>query len=151
MRRAADLVQERTGPGARALGTAEANQPGMETRPDKESPKEALKMKKKMLGLLSVVVTTLLAASAFAQEAAEGGANFEVQKWGLMAAGLGMGIAAFGGALGQGRAAAAALDGIARNPGASDKIFTPMILGLALIESLVIYSLVISFMILGKI
>ena len=66
-------------------------------------------------------------------------------------AGLGMAIAAFGGALGQGKAAAAALEGIARNPSASDKLFTPMILGLALIESLVIYSLVISFMVLGKV
>lgn len=107
-------------------------------------------MKKKMLGLLSVVVTTLFTASAFAQEAAGQSNNFDMQKWGLLAAGLGMAIAAFGGALGQGRAATAALEGIARNPSASDKIFTPMILGLALIESLVIYSLVISFMILGK-
>ena len=105
-------------------------------------------MKKKMFGLLSLVVTTLIASSAFAQDA---GANeFDMKAWGLVGAGLGMGIAAFGGALGQGKAAAAALDGIARNPGASDKLFTPMILGLALIESLVIYSLVISFMILGK-
>ena len=68
-----------------------------------------------------------------------------------LAAGLSIGIAAFGGGLGQGRAAAAALDGIARNPGASDKIFTPMILGLALIESLVIYSLVIAIMLYLKI
>ena len=106
-------------------------------------------MKKKMLGLLSLVVTTLIAGSAFAQDA---GANeFDMKAWGLVGAGFGMGIAAFGGALGQGKAAAAALDGIARNPGASDKLFTPMILGLALIESLVIYSLVISFMILGKV
>ena len=66
-----------------------------------------------------------------------------------IAIGFGLGIAAFGGALGQGKASAAALDGIARNPGASGKIFTPMILGLALIESLVIYSLLISFMLLG--
>ncbi|MCA9603660.1 MAG: ATP synthase F0 subunit C, partial [Myxococcales bacterium] len=51
----------------------------------------------------------------------------------------------FGGALGQGRAAAAALEGIARNPNASDKLFTPMILGLALIESLVIYALLLVF------
>lgn len=108
-------------------------------------------MKKKMLGLLSVVFTTLIAASAFAQDAAGESTSFEVQKWGLMAAGLGMSLAAFGGALGQGKAATAALEGIARNPSASDKIFTPMILGLALIESLVIYSLVISFMILGKV
>ncbi len=68
-----------------------------------------------------------------------------------LAIGFGLGIAAFGGALGQGKTAAAALEGIARNPGAADKIFTPMILGLALIESLVIYSLLISFMLLGKI
>ena len=56
-----------------------------------------------------------------------------------LAIGLGLGIAAFGGALGQRRAASAALEGIARNPGAAKEIFTPMILGLALIESLVIY------------
>ena len=44
----------------------------------------------------------------------------------------------------------AALEGIARNPGAADKIFTPMILGLALIESLVIYALVIAFVFSGS-
>jgi F-type H+-transporting ATPase subunit c len=107
-------------------------------------------MKKKMLGLLSLVVTTLVASSAFAQEA--GAANeYDMKTWGLCAAGIGMAIAAFGGALGQGKAATAALEGIARNPSASDKLFTPMILGLALIESLVIYSLVISILILNKV
>ena len=106
-------------------------------------------MKKKMLGFLSLAITMLMTASAFAQDV---GANeFDMKAWGLVGAGFGMGIAAFGGALGQGKAAAAALEGIARNPSASDKLFTPMILGLALIESLVIYSLVISFMILGKV
>ena len=54
-------------------------------------------------------------------------------------AGLAVGLAALGGGLGQGRAAASALDGIARNPQASGKIFTPMIIGLALTESLVVY------------
>jgi len=53
--------------------------------------------------------------------------------------------------LGQGRAAASALDGIARNPQASGKIFTPMIVALALIESLVIYGLLIAFNLAGKI
>jgi F-type H+-transporting ATPase subunit c len=107
-------------------------------------------MKNKMLSLLSIVFTTLIASSAFAQEA--GGSNeWSVKTWGLLAAGLGMALAAFGGALGQGKAAAAALEGIARNPSASDKLFTPMILGLALIESLVIYSLVISILILNKV
>jgi F-type H+-transporting ATPase subunit c len=106
-------------------------------------------MKKKMLGLLSLLVTTLIAGSAFAQDV--GSNEYDMKALGLLGAGFGMGIAAFGGALGQGKAAAAALEGIARNPSASDKLFTPMILGLALIESLVIYSLVISFMILGKV
>jgi F-type H+-transporting ATPase subunit c len=46
--------------------------------------------------------------------------------------------------LGQGKTAAAALEGIARNPNASGKIFVPMIIGLALIESLVIYAFVIA-------
>ena len=61
-----------------------------------------------------------------------------------MGAGLGLGLAALGGALGQGKTAAAALDGIARNPAASDKVFTPMIIGLALIESLVLYAFVVA-------
>ena len=68
-----------------------------------------------------------------------------------LAAGLGIGIAALGGGIGQGRAAAAALDGIARNPGAAGQIRGPMILGLALIESLVIYALIIAFMLVGKV
>lgn len=67
-----------------------------------------------------------------------------------LAAGLAIGIAAFGGALGQGRAAASALEGIARNPGAAGKVQTPMIIALALIESLVIYSLVIAFLLQGR-
>jgi F-type H+-transporting ATPase subunit c len=88
---------------------------------------------------------------AFAQEASVGSNEFDMKKWIGLACGLGIAIAAFGGALGQGRTASAALDGIARNPGASGKIFTPMILGLALIESLVIYSLIISILLMGKI
>lgn len=60
-------------------------------------------------------------------------------------------LTAFGGALGQGKAASAALEGIARNPSAADKLFTPMIIALALIESLVIYALVIAFMLQAKI
>jgi len=106
-------------------------------------------MKNKMLSLLSIVATTLIASSAFAQDV--GSNEWGGKTYGLMAAGLGMALAAFGGALGQGKAAAAALEGIARNPSASDKLFTPMILGLALIESLVIYSLVISILILNKV
>ena len=71
--------------------------------------------------------------------------------WIALAAGLGIGIAALGGGIGQGRAAAAALDGIARNPGAAGQIRGPMILGLALIESLVIYALIIALLLTLKV
>ena len=68
-----------------------------------------------------------------------------------LGAGLAIGIAALGGGIGQGMAMRGALEGIARNPNATDKIFTPIIIGLALIESLVIYGLVVPFMLQGKI
>ncbi len=67
-----------------------------------------------------------------------------------IAAALAIGLAAVGGGLAQGRTAAAALEGIARNPGAAGKITGPMILGLALIESLVIYAFVIAIMLTVK-
>ena len=60
-------------------------------------------------------------------------------------------IAAFGGALAQGRAAAAALEGIARQPEAAGEIRTLLIISLALIESLVIYALLTFFLLQGKI
>lgn len=68
-----------------------------------------------------------------------------------LAGALVLGLAVLGGASAQGKAAAVALEGIARNPAAADKLFTPMIIALALIESLVIYALVIAFMLQGKI
>lgn len=62
-----------------------------------------------------------------------------------IAAGIGFAIAVFGGALGQSRVAAAAVEGAARNPGAAGRIQTMMILGLALIESLVLFALLVVF------
>lgn len=105
------------------------------------------------------LTVVLFAGSAFAQEtvavAAQNDGIFEVFKSNLglfaLAAGLGLGLAAFGGAISQGRAAIAALEGIARNPGASGKIFTPFILSLALIETLVLFTFVIAIMIVGNI
>lgn len=105
-------------------------------------------MKKKLLALTASLSTLAITATAFAQDAAANENDFKM--WAYMGAGLAIGIAAFGGALGQSRAAAAALEGIARNPNASGKIFVPMILGLALIESLVIYALLIAFNLAGK-
>lgn len=109
---------------------------------------------KKIWMFLSLLVTQLLVSTVvFAQEAAAStsGGDSRLGPALAIASGLGIGIAAFGGALGQGKAAAAALDGIARNPGAASKVQTPMIIALALIESLVIYALVIAFMLMGKI
>ncbi len=96
---------------------------------------------------LATISIMLFVPFAFAaEEAHAGGAGSAL----ALATGLCISIAAFGGALGQGMAIKGAMDGISRNPGASGKIMTPMIIGLAMIESLVIYSLVISFMLLGK-
>jgi F-type H+-transporting ATPase subunit c len=106
---------------------------------------------KLVLGFSAAITTLLVASAAYAQDAQAGVAYIERDKWIAIAAGFGIAVAAFGGALSQGRTASTALDGIARNPGAADKLFTPMILGLALIESLVIYSLIISILLLGKV
>ena len=94
-------------------------------------------------------VVTLTASPAFAQ--AVDAARADRDKWLGIAAALAIGLSALGGAIGQGRAAGSALEGIARNPQASGKIFVPMIVGLALIESLVIYGLLIAFQLFGKI
>jgi F-type H+-transporting ATPase subunit c len=99
---------------------------------------------------LAVAAVALLASSpVFAQTA--DAARFDRDKWLGIGAALAIGLSALGGAIGQGRAAGSALEGIARNPQASGKIFVPMIVGLALIESLVIYGLLIAFQLYGKI
>ena len=100
--------------------------------------------------LLGSAGVALAAEEAATEAAAAEGLPPNVKVAIALAAGFGISIAAFGGALGQSRGVASALDGIARNPAASGKIVTPMIIGLALIESLVIYSLVISFLLIGK-
>jgi len=116
-------------------------------------------------GLLSAVAVPSVATAqegAAAPEAAspEGGAApaeakapAESLNKGLiaLAAALAIAISAFGGAISQSRAAAAALEGIARNPGARKDVFVPFILALALIESLVLYGLIIAIMLTGKV
>jgi len=93
---------------------------------------------------LQFVTVFLSAASCFADNAA-GYTGVSDKGWFAVAAALAIGLPAMGGAIGQGKAAAAALEGIARNPGASGKIFVPMILGMALIESLVLFGLIMAF------
>ncbi len=106
---------------------------------------------KSKLSVIAAVATALVLvpAMAFAQEV--GASKWEQNKWLAASAGFAIGIAALGGTMGQSRAAAAALEGISRNPGAAARIQTPMILGLALIESLVLFALVIAFLLQAKI
>ncbi|CAH2032437.1 ATP synthase F0 subunit C [Trichlorobacter ammonificans] len=66
----------------------------------------------------------------------------------MLAAGFGMAIGAFGTGIGQGLAVSRAVEGVSRNPGASGKIMTIMLIGLAMIESLAIYVLVVCLIIL---
>jgi F-type H+-transporting ATPase subunit c len=109
-----------------------------------------MSLKSKLSVIVAVATALVLVpAMAFAQEA---GANkWDSNKWAAASAGFAIGIAALGGTLGQSRAASSALEGISRNPGAAARIQTPMILGLALIESLVLFAWVIAFLLLGKI
>ena len=107
-------------------------------------------MKNFARNLFFTLSTLMLASAAFAEEVATTTAGGGDRGLIALGAGLAIGVAALGGALGQAKTAAAALEGIARNPAAQGKIFTPMIIGLALIESLVIYAFVIAFFLNGK-
>jgi F-type H+-transporting ATPase subunit c len=103
-----------------------------------------------MRNIVSLLSLLLFAAASFADGASafDERSNFAAY---AIAAALAVALPALGGALGQGKAAAAALEGIARNPSASGKIFVPMILGMALIESLVLFGLIMAFILSGKI
>jgi F-type H+-transporting ATPase subunit c len=105
--------------------------------------------------VLLVVSAVLLPAIALAEEAAAAataaGTADPTNGYLAIGAGLAIGLAALGGGIGQGLAGAGALSGIARNPGAKNAILPPMILALALVESLVIYALIIAFVLSGKI
>jgi F-type H+-transporting ATPase subunit c len=93
----------------------------------------------------AVVAILMTAIPALAQAGPTPAAADQSAGLKAIAAGVGFAIAVFGGALGQSRIGAAACEGAARNPGAAGRIQTMMILGLALIESLVLFALVIVF------
>jgi F-type H+-transporting ATPase subunit c len=101
---------------------------------------------------VTVAIGMLLASplGAMAQEGAVGAAGSP--RTGLigLGIGLGLGIAAGGCGIGQGRLGASAMESIGRNPNSTSQLFVPMIIGFAFVESLTLYSLVISFLLLGK-
>lgn len=101
-----------------------------------------------VLALLSMAAVALAENAPAAAATATAASDFKM--WIPLVAGFGLAISAGLGALSQAKGLSTALDGIARNPAASGKIVTPMIIGLAMIESLVIYSLVISLMLVLK-
>ena len=109
-------------------------------------------MRKKLLLVMLGVVVLAIAGPVFAQEHAAETAASPVMRdvWKFVAAALVLGVAAFAGAFGQGKAVAAACTSMGRNPGAAGPVRITMIIGVAFIESLVIYALLISFVILGK-
>ena len=110
-------------------------------------------MKNWKMIFFSVLALALMAIPAMAQAGgAAGGADNEstVNAYKALAAGLGFGLAAGLGGLGQGKIGASAVEGAARNPSAAGRIQTIMILGLALIESLVLFALLIVYTVLNK-
>ncbi len=111
------------------------------------------RIKTLIYGLIgSAVVVFGMVPLAWAEGAGEGGYGHGGATGMIaLAAGIGIAGAAFGAALGQGRAVAAAMESIGRNPNSADRIQTPMIIGIAFIEALAIYALVIAFFLQGKI
>ncbi|KPK46213.1 MAG: hypothetical protein AMK74_01005 [Nitrospira bacterium SM23_35] len=95
--------------------------------------------------LIALTLIVVLAPVCFAEEAAAAGKSTNILYYALAALGsaIGMGLAALGTGIGMGTGLGGACEGVARNPGASGKITTTLIIGLAMIESLAIYALVV--------
>jgi F-type H+-transporting ATPase subunit c len=108
---------------------------------------------RRKLSLFAAVITAVVVYPmvAFAQGAGAAANKFDTDSWLAGGAALAIGLAALGGTLGQGRATAAALEGIARQPSAAPRIQTPLILGLAMIESLVLFAWAMAFLLQMKV
>ena len=103
-------------------------------------------MRKMRMAFFAIIGVLATAAPALAQAGAVAADNEStVAKYRAIAAGFGFALAAALGAIGQSRIAAAAAEGVARNPGAGARIQTMMILGLVFIETLVLFTLLIVF------
>ncbi|MGB6067493.1 MAG: ATP synthase F0 subunit C [Desulfomonilaceae bacterium] len=103
-------------------------------------------MKRAFVAGLTMLAITLFAGLAFAAEITT--TNAGVFQWTMLAAGLAIGLGAIGSGIGMGTAIGGACEGTSRNPEAGGRILTTMIIGLAMIESLTIYALVIALILL---
>ncbi len=94
--------------------------------------------------LIGLVAVACLALPALAQEPAAAAQTASGVRWGALSAAFLLGLAAAAGAVAQGRATSSAAEAMSRNPGAAGPIRLMTIIGLALIESLVLYALLIA-------
>ena len=105
------------------------------------------RIKYAVLMLVGMVATM---ASAATEEVASGSAS-SGSLWVPLAAGLGIALAVISAAMAQGRIASSYLESVSRNPSAQKFMFTPLILGLAFVETLVLFTVLIEMMVLGKV
>jgi F-type H+-transporting ATPase subunit c len=104
-------------------------------------------MRKLIVTLLALVAMMLIAGIALAAEG-EAGGQVPIIQYTVLAAGLAIGLGAIGSGIGMGTAIGGACEGTSRNPEAGGRILTTMIIGLAMIESLTIYALVVALILL---
>jgi F-type H+-transporting ATPase subunit c len=109
-----------------------------------------------LVGSLTTLAVLAVVGSVFGQEGAHEATETATATGnlgvglGALGAGLALGLAGLGAGIGQGRAVGSAMESIGRNPNSADRVFTPMIIGLAFMEALAIYALVIAFIFSGK-
>src|SRR5436305_12825176 len=109
-------------------------------------------MRKLLLSAATFALAGFQPALSMAAEAAgAASADAATRRVVAIGAGLAIGVAAFGAALGQGRVGASAVESIGGNPNAADIIFLPLILGLAVFEALDLYGYLITFYLMCKI
>jgi len=102
-------------------------------------------MKRLVIAGLMTITVSLCASLAFAADLS---AAAGVVQWTVLGAGLAIGLGAIGSGIGMGTAIGGACEGTSRNPEAGGRILTTMIIGLAMIESLTIYALVVALILL---
>jgi F-type H+-transporting ATPase subunit c len=97
-----------------------------------------------MKNIFLFLTASLGVAFAADGETVQNVANETLKSYSVLAAVVGLGLAALGGAVGMGHTAAATIAGTARNPGLGQKLMTTMFIALAMIEAQVIYTLVLA-------
>ena len=97
-------------------------------------------MKKAAVSMIALIRCSSLHRRRSRKRTAGSGEAADQTDHAVIAVGFGIAVAAFGGGLGQGRIAAAACEGIARNPGAAGGVRAAMILGLVFVETLALFT-----------